>query len=358
MMEMNALQVRDVDRLRRNLLDWYAANRRDLPWRGTRDPYAIWVSEVMLQQTRTETVQRYYGPFLACFPDVRSLAEADEERVLKAWEGLGYYRRARSLHAGAREILRRFEGRMPGTFQELLGIPGIGLYTAGAIASIAYDECVPAVDGNAIRVFSRLTGYEDCVDSQNSRKAMQTLGEQLVDPSDPSGWNQAVMDLGAGICRPGRPECGICPVYDVCRSGGTEMAQRLPVRQEKKALPVEMYWVILLFDRNLRQVLVQKREETLLHGLWTFPMVPRDEKNGSLGRVLGEARHVFTHRIWEMEIVEIPDIENGFPMDALKSFLDSGRWVTMEEIEQLTFPSAMKKALAICRGRMDKDGTE
>ena len=341
----------DIKQLRKTLLDWYRVSRRDFPWRHTRDPFRIWVSEVMLQQTRTETVLRYYEPFLEKFPDVNKLAEADEQQVLKAWEGLGYYRRARGLHAGAKDIAERFHGKMPQSMEKLLRVSGIGMYTAGAVASIAYGEAVPAVDGNAVRVFSRLTGYDACVDTTVSRKLMQALGEKMVDPDLPGDWNQAIMDLGACICRNGQPDCAACPVLSLCRSGGTSMSCVLPIRAQKKEKPVEYYDVLLCFSPDHRYVAVRQRTENLLGGLWTFPMIKRegnqeDEHVAGMpaqmpegGRSLGHARHVFTHLIWEMNIVEC-------------SLAEDQERVSREELEQLPFPSAMKKALALCRGLM------
>src|SRR5690606_15418045 len=203
----------DLDRLREDLLRFYDRHRRDLPWRGEEDPYRILVSEVMLQQTRVETVKEYYGPWLERFPDLEALAAADEGDVLKAWEGLGYYRRARNLRDAATVVQEEWGGRLPGTVEELRRLPGIGAYTAGAVASIAFGRTVPAVDGNVRRVLARL--FDVAV--PGAAWLRDTAG-RLVDPERPGDWNQALMELGATVCVPRGPRCGRCPVAWACRA--------------------------------------------------------------------------------------------------------------------------------------------
>ncbi|HSM59782.1 MAG TPA: A/G-specific adenine glycosylase, partial [Longimicrobiales bacterium] len=211
--------------LRGALLDHYDRTRRRLPWRGQTDPYRIWVSEVMLQQTRVDTVIPYYRRWMARFPDVDSLATASEDEVLLAWEGLGYYRRARHLHAGAAWVRDRHDGRVPDSVEELRRIPGVGEYTAGAVASIAFGEPAPAVDGNVRRVLARLFD-----EPAPTRAWLRDRAGHLVDPGRPGDWNQALMDLGAAVCTPRSPSCGACPVARWCaaRAAGTQAERPAP----------------------------------------------------------------------------------------------------------------------------------
>ena len=332
----------DRQALQHALLAWYDSHARSFPWRGSRDPYRIWVSEVMLQQTRTETVLRYYGPFLERFPDLHHLAAASEEEVLKAWEGLGYYRSARALHAGSREIEARFGGIMPGSRDALMEVRGIGGYTSAAIASIAYGERVSAVDGNALRVFSRLEGVKEYVDTAEGMRRMQRIGDMLVSPHRPGDFNQAIMDLGSSLCGRGMPSCRDCPVRDYCVSADDPGAASLPAHRPKKAALEEEWAVIVCVDGQGR-LAVKKRTEEMLHGLYVLPMVPG--KGRSLWEVLGEARHVFTHRVWHMTVVRVPWPEAA---DADWHFASAG------ELDKLPVPSAMRVPLALAREEMEK----
>ena len=265
----------DAAAVRAKLLAWYDASARHLPWRMNRDPYRIWVSEVMLQQTRTETVMRYYAPFLEAFPDIYALAEASEEDVLKKWEGLGYYRRARALREGAIWVMKEHGGVMPESYEGLLAVKGIGSYTAGAIASIAYGECVPAVDGNAVRVLSRVAGYDGLADTASGKRTLFELGLSLARGERPGDVNQAIMDLGSGICAP-RPDCGRCPLQSLCACGDAQTACRLPLHREKKK-PVTEEWMVHILIAGGR-VAVCRRNTDLLKGLWVFPMTAAVQK--------------------------------------------------------------------------------
>jgi A/G-specific adenine glycosylase len=254
-----------VEDLRGALLGHYDRCRRPLPWRGETDPYRVLVSEVMLQQTRVETVQRYYGPWLERFPDLGALAEADEGAVLKAWEGLGYYRRARNLHLAARVVRERPDGSFPSSYAGLRALPGIGEYTAGAVASIAFGERVPAADGNVRRVLSRLF---DVVDPQAAW--LRETAALLVDPGRPGDWNQALMELGATVCAPRSPRCDACPLERWCaaRRAGTQ-AERPggPARREARRAAIA-----LAVLRDGGRVLLERRPRGgLLGGLWAFP---------------------------------------------------------------------------------------
>lgn len=323
------------------LLEWYDMYQRTLPWRGTHDPYEIWVSEVMLQQTRTETVERYYARFLERYPDVQSLAAASEQEVLKMWEGLGYYRRAKALRQGAQEVVERFGGEMPKSYVSLLKLTGIGDYTASAIASISSNEPVPAVDGNAVRVYSRLAGYIECVDTARGKRTIHEIARRCLDAERPGDFNQAIMDLGSSICIPGRPKCDACPLQFSCACGSEEMAAPLPIKKEKKKQNVEE-WDVLLVRQGSTMAVVQ-RKEALLEGLWTFPMrmhadTPPEGKGIETWSETGRARHVFTHKIWDMHLIRVSvSPEYAFPTE--------WHMVSWEELNALPFPSAMRSAM-------------
>ncbi|MDX1645671.1 MAG: A/G-specific adenine glycosylase [Longimicrobiales bacterium] len=262
-MKTEALGVEEIARLRSALLAHYDRHGRDLPWRRDHDPYRVLVSEVMLQQTRVETVLGYYEPWLERFPTVAALAAADEEEVLKAWEGLGYYRRARNLHRAARVVRER--GEMPTTFRGLRELPGVGEYTAGAVASIAFGRLVPAVDGNVRRVLARLF---DVADPKSAW--LRDTADRLVDPERPGDWNQALMELGATVCSPRSPACPACPLGAWCaaREAGTQLERPAPT--QRRSAPAARFALAVL-QRGGR-VLVEKRpREGLLGGLWALP---------------------------------------------------------------------------------------
>ena len=295
------------------LLLWHDGHARELPWCGEKDPYRIWISEIMLQQTRTETVAGYYHAFLADFPDVFSLAEAGEEQVFKKWEGLGYYSRARNLHKAAKMIVSEYGGRLPDTAEGLLALPGIGDYTAGAIASIAFGRREPAMDGNAVRVFSRVTGERGCTGEAAVKKRLKAAAAALMTDRRPGDFNQAVMGLGNMVCVPVKPKCGECPVRAYCRAeqeGAQAEIPNLSPKPEKKNLSVG---VALVFSGE-KVLLARRPEEGLLAGMWAFPSFEgaRSEKDvrealremgveTGRGEKLTDAEHVFTHRVWKMK---------------------------------------------------------
>ena len=294
------------------LLAWYRANARDLPWRRTKDPYAIWISEIMLQQTRVEAVKPYYDAFLALLPTVASLAAVDEERLFKLWEGLGYYSRARNLKRAAERVMEDFGGDMPRSYAELLTLPGIGEYTAGAIAAIAYGERVPAVDGNVLRVLSRFAGsYEDILKDTTKRGFREALLPCV--PEAAGDFAQALIELGATVCAPNREAaCEICPLREECVAAKDGLCDLLPVRAAKKARRIEERTVLLIRDGE-HTALCKRPPKGLLAGLYELP-----NTEGHLGendvtafvRSLGfeplqiarieDAKHVFSHIEWHM----------------------------------------------------------
>ena len=270
-----------VRTLRQRLIAWYRREQRDLPWRRTRDPYAIWLSEIMLQQTRVDVVIPYWQRFLAELPTVHALAAAPEDQVLARWAGLGYYSRARSLHRAAREVVARWGGVFPRTPAELEELPGIGRYTAGAIASIAFGVPAPLLDGNVARVLARLFAIEASVDAPATRAELWALAETLVDPAQPSAWNQGLMELGATVCvpPPGSPRCELCPLAGQCAARAAGRQHELPVRAPRRA-PSALTWVTLAATtRAGGLVLARRKPRGLFGGLWELPSLePADDE--------------------------------------------------------------------------------
>ena len=301
------------------LLDWYRQNRRDLPWRASRDPYPVLVSEIMLQQTRAETVQPYFHRFLATLPTVEALANADESTLLKLWEGLGYYSRVRNLQKAARAVMEHHGGVIPADFDALLKLPGVGRYTAGAVASIAYDIPVPAVDGNVLRVLARLTGDDTDILSPAAKKTAEATLAPLV-PSDAAGdFTQSLIELGALVCTPGEPKCSDCPLHLLCTAHREGRERDLPVRLAKTKRRVEERTVLVIRCTSgeaaaVRHIALRKRPaEGLLGGLYEFPCMEghaTPEEAGkhltALGLTVGEitplppAKHLVSHSEWRM----------------------------------------------------------
>lgn len=348
-----------MKQIRENLLAWYDAHARVLPWRGIHDPYRTWVSETMLQQTRVETVMGYYARFLERFPTVQALAEAPQDDVLKLWEGLGYYSRARNLHKGAQQVVNDYGGEIPREVDALRRISGIGPYTAGAIASIAFDQPVPAVDGNVIRVTSRLMGIRENVGIPSVRRSIEQLAGELVSPERPGDFNQAMMDLGATICVPGTPACERCPLYGQCDAYREGDAEELPVLPRKSPPRQLEYDVCLIFSGD--RVLMRQRTETMLHGLWVFPMLEGHAALRQLPSAIrrlsrlpvteiecaGEARHVFTHQVWNMRLLIMQTKETQAAA--------GWRFVTLEEMDALAVPTAVKSAAVLVRKRLSAE---
>lgn len=338
------------DRISDLLLAWYDQHARTLPWRGIHDPYRTWVSETMLQQTRVETVMGYYARFLERFPTVADLAAAPEDDVLKMWEGLGYYSRARNLHKGAKQVMAEFGGKIPADVEQLRKISGIGPYTAGAIASIAFDQPVPAVDGNVIRIVSRLRGIRENVGIPSVRRALEGEAASLVPQLRPGDFNQALMDLGSAICTPGTPSCEKCPLRDECDAYAAGDAEDLPILPRKNPPKVIDYAVCLIFSGD--RVLMRQRTEAMLKGLWVFPMaegkltlrqVPAAVKKLTKLAVkevqsAGEAKHVFTHQIWQMQLYTMT-----VPEDAQAP--NGYQFIPVGEMHTLAIPTAVKAAV-------------
>jgi len=344
-------------RIRAALLSWFRANARSLPWRGTHDPYRIWLSEILLQQTRVESVIPYYERFVEAFPRIEDLADADEDRVLKLWEGLGYYTRARNLMRAARIIARERGGRFPETAEGLRALPGIGPYTAGAIASIAFGERAAAVDGNVLRVLARILAIEDPIDDGRTRKALSKAAQSLVPARDPGAFNQALMDLGATICVPKNPRCDACPISRWCAARASRRQALLPVRRQKRRIP-HRETIALAIRRRGRFLIAKRRGAGLLGGLWEFPggeVVSGETHAHALSRVaedLGLGIRVASH------VASVDHAYSHFTQ-TLHLYLcdaDSGRvrakdharvrWVPRAEFEHFAFPTVQRRALA------------
>ena len=298
----------------RPLLDWYGKNGRILPWRSASTPYRVWVSEIMLQQTRVEAVIPYFESFLAAFPDIPALAAADDDRLAKCWEGLGYYSRVRNMHKAALKLAEMYHMQLPGSFEQLLGLPGIGEYTAGAIASIAFGQPVAAVDGNVLRVFSRLLANGSDVSDTAVRRALRLWLGEILPKDRPGDFNQAVMDLGAMICLPGaNPKCERCPLAALCLARGRGEQGKYPVKPPKPARKKQRKTVLLILSD--RGVLLHRRpDKGLLAGMWEFPNTDGAPEQAALfacgpiaflnvteGGPLPDGRHIFTHIEWEMQ---------------------------------------------------------
>ncbi|HEY8418371.1 MAG TPA: A/G-specific adenine glycosylase [Limnochordales bacterium] len=300
------------------LLAWFAVHRRRLPWRENRDPYRVWIAEVMLQQTRVETAIPYYQRFLEQFPTVHALAEAPEAAVLKAWEGLGYYSRARNLQRAAREVVARYGGTLPADARALAALPGIGPYTAGAIAALAFNLPVAAVDGNVLRVMARALGIPEDVSRPAVQRRIAAAVESLIPPGRAGLFVEALMELGALVCTPKSPQCTACPWQRACVAHGTGQAERLP-RRAPRTRPRPVYGAVAVIARGERVLVVRRPAEGLLAGLWEFPWAEaaREEDASpalvqAVARELGlevqverelvPVRHVFSHLEWRLRV--------------------------------------------------------
>ncbi|EOZ5988066.1 A/G-specific adenine glycosylase [Enterococcus faecium] len=254
-------------------IQWYEQEKRNLPWRYNRDPYRIWISEIMLQQTRVDTVIDYFYRFMEWFPTIEELATAPEEKLLKAWEGLGYYSRARNIQAAAKQIMSEFDGKMPQTPEEISSLKGIGPYTTGAIASIAFGLPEPAVDGNVMRVVSRLFCIKADIAKASSRKIFDEAMRKIIDETYPGEFNQAMMDLGSAICTPTSPKCEACPIQAFCLANKRGIQTSFPVKT-KKAKPKNVYYISAALQNHSGAYYFEERDsQKLLANMWTFPMV-------------------------------------------------------------------------------------
>jgi A/G-specific adenine glycosylase len=344
----------DQEEFQNDLITWFSKEQRDLPWRKDRDPYRVWVSEIMLQQTRVDTVIPYFNRFLERFPTIDALAMADEDEVLKAWEGLGYYSRVRNLQSAVKEVSEKYSGIVPDTPKEISSLKGVGPYTAGAILSIAYGKPEPAVDGNVMRVFSRILSIWLDIAKPSTRKVFEEAVRALISKENPSYFNQALMELGALICTPTSPSCLLCPVRDHCHAFNEGVQTELPVKSKKKAARKLNMAAAVLFTEDNRVVIHKRASSGLLANLWEFPnfevsstrsgrkqLEERMEEAYSVeatlkAGVMTKIQHVFTHIIWDIEVyagsVETSTLKET---DLIA--------VTIEEMEKYAFPVSHQK---------------
>jgi A/G-specific adenine glycosylase len=346
----------DIKSFQDDLIGWFTAEQRELPWRKDQDPYKVWVSEIMLQQTRVDTVIPYFNRFVENFPTVEALAGAEEEKVLKAWEGLGYYSRVRNLQSAVREVHEKYGGRVPDSPKEISALKGVGPYTAGAILSIAYGRPEPAVDGNVMRVLSRILLIWEDIAKPSSRKIFEEAVRRLISHENPSFFNQALMELGALICTPSSPSCLLCPVRDHCQAFHEGVQNELPVKtKKKKQRSVQL--AAGIFTNEEGKILIRKRPDTgLLANLWEFPTVELsldfqrhrsqleehfEELYGLKPHIqenLGQIDHVFSHLIWNIQVFS--GHFNGPVAESPQLKL-----VNEEEIQQFAFPVPYQKIL-------------
>jgi len=345
--------------IRPALLEWYRREARDLPWRRTSDPYRVWLSEIILQQTRVDQGLPYYLRFLDAFPDLPSLAAAPVDRVLKAWEGLGYYTRARNLHKAAQRVMEDCNGELPHKAETLRLLPGIGPYTAGAIASICFGERAPVVDGNVKRVLSRLCDIEASVDLPETNKELWRIAESLLDPAAPGDFNQALMELGARICTPRKPQCEACPVAKWCLARARGVETERPVRNARKPVPHKEI-VVAAIRENGAYLLGQRPHEGLLGGLWELPggKVEGGETHARAlvrecaeelgvtvkpGGLIATVQHAYTHFRVTLNVYRCT-IVSGEPVP--KTHLEL-RWVAPGDFADYAFPKANHKFLEL-----------
>ncbi len=353
-LEPEEKELEDGKRLKameRPLLSWYREHARILPWRETPEPYRVWISEIMLQQTRVEAVKPYFARFMEALPGIQDLAEVSEDKLLKLWEGLGYYSRAKNLKKAAELLVEQYGGKLPASYEELKKLPGIGSYTAGAIASIAFGIPVPAVDGNVLRVISRVTGSMDDILKQSVKSGMEEKLKEVMPKDAASSYNQGLIEIGAIVCVPnGAPLCGQCPLSSVCVARAKDLTGVIPVKTPKKPRKAEDKTVLMLWREG--KVAIRKRGDTgLLASLYEFPNLDGHLPEDTLLSVLGVkdakvtalpvSKHIFSHVEWHM---------TGYRIDLADGLEDDYLWVTPEEIKKTySLPGAFKAYTKLIR---------
>jgi len=361
---------RDFSTITQKILSWYKKNRRDLPWRRTKDPYHIWISEIMLQQTQVDTVIPFYERFLSKFPTVQTLAAARLDRVLKAWENMGYYARARHLHAAAKQIVQECEGKIPDRTETLLRLPGIGRYTAGAILSIAFGKPVPVVDANVRRVLSRIFALQEPVNNAQVQQRIWRLAEKLVPARSAGHFNQGLMDLGAMVCTPRAPACRACPLKKECLACQRNLQDMIPPSRKRRPVPHKDVTAGIIRNGNGQVLIVQRPAEGLLGGLWKWPGGIREngenlkaslrrtvlEEMGvriQVGRLMTTVDHAYTHFRITLHVFECR-LKNGEPQTLT---CRKWRWAAVQRLNRFAFSKADRAIIqALTAEKREKDG--
>lgn len=361
-------QAQEITDFQTIFLKWYYQNKRYLPWRTTTNPYQIWISEIMSQQTRIETVVGYYHRFMEKYPTIEALAQAEESELLKVWEGLGYYSRARNLQIAAQQVMTTFAGEFPATITEIQSLKGIGPYTAGAIGSIAFSLPEPAIDGNLMRVGSRLFGIDADIAKASSRKVFDQAFREIISTESPGDMNQAFMDLGASVCTPKQPDCNNCPLSKFCYAYKTDTQEKYPVKTKKES-PKDVYYFVAVIENAVGELLiVQRPTQGLLANMWHFPleevskvaflemkekMTPQNQQGDLFlvaeeevepfpefpvvwqKRHLGEVTHVFSHLKWHLLLFY------GRTKEEIQ--LENSQWLKPLDFSQVVFPTMQQK---------------
>ncbi|SFE23657.1 A/G-specific adenine glycosylase [Thermophagus xiamenensis] len=341
------------------IIQWYKNHARDLPWRKTTDPYKIWISEVILQQTQVKQGLSYYLRFIRSFPDVQALAEASEQEVLRQWQGLGYYSRARNLHSAAKTIVKEQNSLFPQTYKKILKLKGIGPYTAAAIASIAFGEPVPVIDGNVYRVLSRLFLIDLPIDTTEGKKYFEKLAWQLLDRHDPGTYNQALMELGALICKPANPLCQQCPVKEFCKAASKKQQQLFPVKS-KKIVKKKRWLHYLVVSQNGHTILQKRTDNDIWKGLYQFPLIETTSSCSTQSirpkileifpeaisiKKINQVKHLLTHQELHISFYKVIWPENRSL--SLASNPQPLKLVKNDEIVELPLPQVIKKNISL-----------
>ncbi|MFH1941823.1 MAG: A/G-specific adenine glycosylase [bacterium] len=341
----------------RKLLAWYGKHRREMDWRETDDAYRIWISEVMLQQTQVNTVSDYYRRFISRFPTIQDLADADIGDVMKVWEGLGYYSRARNLHRAAGEIVRRFGGIIPDDLDALMSLPGVGRYTAGAVLSIAFGKPVPVLDGNIIRVLTRVFHVTENVGKSNTQKTLWSLAEALLPENRIRDFNQGMMELGALVCKPKRPLCLDCPICRICEAKRLSIQEKLPVKPARKSVPHYDVTAGIVWKNNYFLITLRP-QKGLLGGLWEFPGGKKEageSLEGCLRRELREelgidvdvgehlvsVKHAYTHFRITLHVFHCRFTNGNIQLNTCEDY----RWIKNDDLDAFAFPGADRKVI-------------
>jgi A/G-specific adenine glycosylase len=355
------MDKKTITAIRTNLLVWYRKNQRELPWRQTADSYYIWVSEVMLQQTQVNTVLPYYRKFLNHFPNVKRLAKADLQSVLKIWEGMGYYARARNLHRAARMIVTEFSAKIPANWEDIKKLPGVGDYIAAAVLSIAFNQPYAVIDGNVKRVLARLFHIEAPVNKSSAFKTFNDAATKLLDNKNPGAFNQAIMELGAIVCKPKKPECGRCPLQTECLVYRSGMVEKFPRRLKSAPLPIYHIAVGVVAKKN-HVLITQRKPDGLLGGLWEFPggKIRKDEDperacireikeevnlTVAIDSYVTRVKHAYTHFKIIVDVFCCRFVTGRIKLNGPVDH----RWIKLNQIDQFPFPKANHKFIPLLK---------